>query len=494
MWKEVETAEYKHGWHIDAICEHLEALYAGELKHLLLLMPPRHMKSLSVSVMFPAWAWLQNPGTRFLYASYAHSLSIRDSIKCRRILNSAKYREMAGIFQPDFGLLEDQNTKMRFENTYGGQRIATSVDGALTGEGGDIIVVDDPHNVREVESEAVRTNALSWWDEAMSTRLNDRKTGHYIIVLQRSHEKDLAGHIMEGLAKDHEDEWTTLCLPARYEGETRYHTPLNFEDPRTVVGEPLWPEKWDEDSLDSVEGQLGSYGAAAQLQQRPAPREGGLIQSRWFEVVDKGPPESEIKKRLRFWDLAATEDRTKADPDATAGGRISVDKDNMVYIEHISNKWGSPLDVQKEITRLSDSDPRGTKIYMEEEGGASGKNTIDTYSRVVLPGKSFRGVRTTGDKESYVDPLSAYAEAGNVRVVRGYWNKVFFAQCDGFPNASHDDMLDCVAKGFAQLIPKKRAGMWGTKSKEGSGGKVKQQRRRTLLMGAQSSRRQTSNV
>jgi len=478
LWRQVETNRFVSGWHIDAICEHLEAVTENQIRHLMVLMPPRHMKSLSVSVMWPAWVWLRQPHIRFLYASYAHSLSVRDSVKCRRIICSPRYWELASTFLPEFRLEDDQNTKLRFDNNYGGCRIATSVDGALTGEGGDIIVIDDPHNVRESESELIRTNTISWWDEAMSTRLNDRKTGHYVIVEQRSHEKDLVGHVQETLAKEDPEDWTILCLPARYEGETRYFTPLAFEDPRITPGEPLWPEKWDDKELRSVEKQLGSYGTAAQLQQRPAPREGGMIQSRWFEVVKHGP--TKPKKRIRFWDMAATRQIAKNDPDWTAGARLSVDDDNTVYIEHIAHLRDTPLENQKEVTHRADTDPKDTRIFMEEEGGASGKNSIDTYQRQVIPGHSFRGIRTTGNKEAYIDPLAAYAEAGNVKVVEGPWNTKFFKEVDLFPNAAHDDMLDAVAKGYCQLFPRKRARVWGSKPREDV---VNRARKKLIAMG-----------
>ena len=168
----------------------------------------------------------------FLFASYAGSLSIRDSVKCRRLIDSRWYKE---YFGDSFELTTDQNQKQRFENNKTGYRIATSVDGALTGEGGDIIVIDDPHNVREAESSTVREGVLDWWDQAMQTRLNDPKTGAFIIIMQRVHENDLTGHILA----NENDEWDHLCLPARYEigHPSPTKSSLGFTDPRTKEGE-----------------------------------------------------------------------------------------------------------------------------------------------------------------------------------------------------------------------------------------------------------------
>src|SRR5712692_11933357 len=161
-------------WHIDALCEHLEAITFGHIRNLLINIPPRHMKSLAVSVFWPCWEWIRWPERRWLFSSYAETLSIRDSVQCRRLIQSPWYRQNWG---DRFTLTSDQNEKRRFENNRSGYRIASSVGGSNTGEGGDRVVVDDPHNVNDAESDPVRQAALTWWDTVMSTRLNDPKTG-----------------------------------------------------------------------------------------------------------------------------------------------------------------------------------------------------------------------------------------------------------------------------------------------------------------------------
>ena len=209
-WHVVEPATpYIPGWHLDAICDHLEAVSRREIRNLLINMPPRHMKSLAVSVFWPCWEWATWPERKWLFSSYAASLSIRDSLKCRRLIESPWYQANWG---DRFQLTGDQNAKQRFENNKSGYRLATSVGGTATGEGGDRIVVDDPHNVNEAESDLVRRGVIDWWDQVMSTRLNDPKTGAKVIVMQRVHEADLAGHVLAQGGYEH------LCLPAEYEG------------------------------------------------------------------------------------------------------------------------------------------------------------------------------------------------------------------------------------------------------------------------------------
>src|SRR5215813_600811 len=272
-WSVVEpSTPFVPGWHIDAIIEHLEAVTRAQIRNLLINVPPRHMKSLLVSVFWPAWEWIRFPERRWLYSSYAASLSTRDSVKCRRLIESPWYQER---WRGRFALTSDQNTKGRFDNNRSGYRLSTSVGGAATGEGGDRIVCDDPHNVQEAESGAIRKATLDWWDVTMSTRVNDPKTSAKVVVMQRCHQQDLSGHLIE------QGGWDHLCLPAEYEGP-RAATSIGFIDPRQQHGELLWAERFGPAELESLKRSLGSYAAAGQLQQRPSPAEGGLFKRHWF--------------------------------------------------------------------------------------------------------------------------------------------------------------------------------------------------------------------
>ena len=290
-WNVIEPATpFVGNWHIDAISEHLEAVSARQIRKLIINIPPRHMKSLQASVFWPTWEWgpAHRPYTRWLFASYAEDLSTRDSVKCRRIIQSPWYQARWGdVYQ----LVTDQNVKRRFETTAMGYRLATSVDGQLTGEGGDIIVIDDAHNVRDGESEAKRTSCLEWWDRAMSTRLNDPRTGAYVIIMQRIHEDDLTGHI---LANEHG--WDHLMLPCQYE-PTHPHalvSGIGFKDPRTKEGELIWPSRFGEPEIEEMKVKLGSYGAAGQLQQRPSPSGGGVFSREWFRYYRDGDDHYEL--------------------------------------------------------------------------------------------------------------------------------------------------------------------------------------------------------
>jgi len=242
FWKVVEPKrDYQHNWHIDALCEHLQAVRDGKIKNLIIMIPPGHMKSLTVAVFFPAWIWIEEADKRFIFSSYSQPLSTRDSIKCRQLIESTQYQQM---FNPKWELADDQNQKTRFNTTDSGFRIASSVDGVSTGERGDYLVVDDPLKAVDAESENARENVITWWDGAMSSRDGDPKNTHRIIIMQRLHEEDLAGHCEKS------GDYVVLRLPAEYDSheaelnEKKNPNPIGWKDPRKVDGELLWPERF----------------------------------------------------------------------------------------------------------------------------------------------------------------------------------------------------------------------------------------------------------
>ena len=438
-WRYVEPSDYLHNWHIDCISEHLEAVQKGEIKRLIINIPPRNMKSLSVSVFFPSWYWLSEPGTSFLFASYAQSLSIRDSVKCRRVIQSPRYQSIVKQLYPEFLLTGDQNTKIRFENSFQGYRIATSVGGALTGEGADIIVIDDPHNVVEGESEAVRNSTLQWWDEAMSTRLNNPKSGVYIIIMQRVHEDDLTGHI---LAKNH-SEYTHICIPAEYEGN-RIVSPLGWKDVRKVSGELLWPERIDEKEIEELKSKLGPYGAAGQLQQRPAPREGGLFKPENCEVVPLPP--NKIVQTFRYWDKAGS----KGKGAYTAGVQIGKLKDGRyIVLDVVRGQWEA-LEREKKIKQTAEMDGKSVRIGIEQEGGSGGKESAQSTIRN-LAGWSITADHPTGDKVTRAEPFAVQMNAGNVLLLKGEWNKEYIKELQMFPAGKYKDQVDASSGAFNRL-------------------------------------------
>lgn len=441
-WQTIEPGrDFHDNWHIDAISEHLQAVVEGKIRRLIINIPPRHMKSISVAVALPAWTWTIQPQKRFLFASYASSLSIRDSVKCRRLIDSPWYQQHFG---ETFHLTGDQNQKQRFENNQTGYRIATSVDGALTGEGGDIIVIDDPHNVREAESSAVREGVLEWWDQAMQSRLNDPKTGAFIIIMQRVHEKDLTGHI---LANELGQEWDHLCLPARY--EIGHPTPtvssLGFTDPRTEEGELLWPERIDEPTLQNLERSLGSYASAGQLQQRPMPKGGGILRAEWWVPWDK-PDLPDIEYVIQSWDTAfSTKEKTSYSARTTWGVFKSRGQTNAIVLDMWYDRVTYPE--LRRIAQEAYNSYEPDAVLIEKK--ASGQSLIQDLRVAGVPVIEYLPDR---DKEARAHASSALLEDGRIYFPSDKkWAKNLIDICAAFPATENDDIVDTCTQAWLRL-------------------------------------------
>jgi predicted phage terminase large subunit-like protein len=474
-WRFVEPMAFQSNWHIDAICEHLEAAADWQIKRgLLINMPPRHMKSLGANVFLPAWIWAQDPnpdndpnypfqvrrdswrgpGVRFMHLSYESTLATRDGVKCRQIITSPWYQRLWG---DRFQLRDDQNQKNRFDNLCGGHRIATSEGGVITGEGADIIIFDDPHNVRAVggASDVAREKTLRFWDESMPSRLNDQDHGVFIVIMQRVHERDLSGHILE-----RELGWTHLCLPAVYESKhpfpirtsvIRKATGEVWIDPRQE-GEPLWLERYSLAALQRMakDETMSSHMSAGQLQQRPSAREGGVFKREWFSNPVKFLANWERLRLVRAWDLAGT--ATKADADWTVGvlmGRDTVT--NILYIiDVVRGRW-SPAEVERKVYSIAVLDGPECRIRIPQDPGAVGKFAA-YHMASMLQGYSIATEREKGNKEYRADPLAAQCEHGLVKLVEGQWNQAFIDELSAFPNGAHDDQVDAASAAFRSLM------------------------------------------
>ncbi len=257
-------------WHLDALCMHLQAVSDGRIKRLIINVPPGTSKSTVVSVLWPCWEWIRRPTGRWLFASHKDSLALRDSCRRRAVFTSPWYQEQWGNIFTD-----DTLSKHEFHNGRGGYMISMGT-GGVTGLRGDRLVLDDPNSTTEMESELMRENKLLWYDLQWVTRMNDG--GAQVVIQQRSHEKDLSGHIL-GL---NDPSWVHLCIPMEYEPERRCVTTLGWSDPRTVKGELLDPVRYPRERVEELKHVLGPYGASGQLQQNPAPSEGGIINRSWI--------------------------------------------------------------------------------------------------------------------------------------------------------------------------------------------------------------------
>ena len=457
-WHVVEpSTTFVPGSHIDAIIEHLEAVSRGEIRNLLINVPPRHMKSLLVSVFWPAWEWTRWPERRWLYSSYAASLSIRDSVKCRRLIESTWYQSRWGHV---FALTGDQNAKTRFDNNRSGYRLSTSVGGSVTGEGGDRIVCDDPHNVQEAESDPVRKATLDWWDIVMSTRVNDPKTSAMVIVMQRCHQLDLSGHLLV------KGNWEHLCLPAEYEGRSRT-TSIGFFDPRQHHGELLWPERFGPKEIEELKVSLGSYAAAGQLQQRPSPSGGGLFKRHWFKywqtrganlppVVVRLPDGTVLSvvaleapvyvdEQIQSWDCSFKDLMTSD----FVVGQVWARKGNAFLLGDQSR---ARMDCPTTVKAVRELTGRWPKTYAKLiEDKANGSAVLQMLAHEI-PG--LLPVSPQGGKIARAAAISPLVEAGNVYLPHpsyAPWVNDFIEECVSFPNGAHDDQVDAMTQALLRF-------------------------------------------
>jgi predicted phage terminase large subunit-like protein len=435
-WHLVEPdQELLWNWHLDEICDVLEAVTRGEIKRVILNVPPGTMKSLIVSVFWPAWEWATNPGLRYLCASYSSGLSIRDNMRLRTIVRSSWYRKHF-----DLALSSDQNAKERFTTQQGGWRIATSVGGVGTGEHPDRIVIDDPVSAAQARSEVERKSANDWLDSTMSTRGVARDVA-IVVVMQRLHEDDPTAHLQA------KGSWRVIVFPMRYDPARK--DPL---DRREEAGELLWPELFPESKVRQLEIDLGPYDAAGQLQQLPAPQGGGLFKREWFKLVDALPA---IAIRVRGWDTAGTE----ADGDYTVGVKISYDG-RKFYVEDVQRDRLAPAGVDALMRAVAATDGKHVAVREEKEPGSAGVSVIEAHTRMLI-GWDYKGVPTTGDKMTRAKPFRAQCEAGNVVLLRAAWNDAYLGELCIFPNGKHDDQVDassCAFNEVANVIPAARVG------------------------------------
>lgn len=439
-WHVVEPATpYVQGWHLDAISDHLEAITCGDIRNLIINIPPRYMKSLSVCVFWPCWEWTKKPSTRWLFSSYSDRLATRDSLKCRRLLMSPWYQERWGSV---FRLTGDQNEKTRFENDKTGYRLATGVGGGATGEGGDRLIVDDPIKARDADSDAVRESANIWWDETMSTRGNDPKTVTKIIVMQRLHEDDLTGHVLQKVREGGE-EYEHLCLPAEYEPRI-YTSGIGWSDPRTKDGELLWPERFGTPEIAALKKNLGSYGASGQLQQRPTPRGGGMFKRDWWQFYKVMP--SRFDQVVDSWDMTF---KDKATSDFVSGqkwGRVGAD---AYLLARIHDRMNFPA-TQQAVKNLAAIVPVAPAKLVEDK--ANGTAIIASLRSIVA---GLIAVEPLGGKQARAAAVSPFVEAGNVYLPDpsiAPWVEEVIAECAAFPLGSHDDDVDAMSQALARLL------------------------------------------
>lgn len=432
-WHVLEpNTDYVTNWHIDAMAEHLEAASRGEITKLIINVPPGSMKSLLTCVFWCAWEWINKPHLKWLYASYASHLSIRDSIKTRVLIGSEWYQRNFG---KSFQLVKTNEQYITNDKT--GFRIATSIAGLGTGERVQRVINDDLVNATDAQSYAMRQQAINHM-QAMATRGVPSEPFVQVLIMQRLHEADPTGWAIE------QGGWEQLILPAEFEPHRRAKTSLGFEDPRTEEGELLWPELYPQSRLNEIKGALGAYGAAAQLQQRPSPLDGGIIKLEKLQFY------KEIKEHVDYyiqsWDTAF---KTGKQNDYSVCTTWAVCKGGYYLVDRYKAKVEFP-ELKKMLVTLANQ-WRPASILIEDK--ASGQSLIQEIKRDTrLPVKP---IKIDSDKIARVNAITTTLEANAYLPQDAPWLRDYLDNLLVFPNGAHDDDIDSTSQALGFIVMNK---------------------------------------
>jgi predicted phage terminase large subunit-like protein len=431
---------FVEGWHVGAICEHLEAVSTGQIRRLIINMPFRMLKSTIISQTYPAWDWILNPSRQFLTASYAGDIAMRDAVDARRIIESPAYRVAFGDV---FRLTTDQNVKGRYENDKRGVRKVTSTDSAGTGFGGDIRIVDDPVSAKRADSVLALNHSIEWWRGTMATRANDPAAGPAVVVHQRLNSRDLTGYLLA-----EEKGWDHLVLPMRYDPKLRKTTSLGFQDPRKVPGEVLHPARLPDAAVAELETSIGEYHRNAQLQQNPNPR-GGIIFAR---------------SDWKFWRAEPEIDELILSVDCTFK---DVESSDFVAIQAWGVKGANKYLLKRHKERLNFAAtcvavramkalfPRAIAVLIEDK--ANGSAVIETIAGEVA---GVLAINPEGGKIARAYAMQPEQQAGNIFLPDPSVDpkiEQFLEEASGFPGAPYDDEVDAMTQAINWIRVRRKA-------------------------------------
>jgi predicted phage terminase large subunit-like protein len=439
--------DFLPNWHIEAIAAELDRCLQGETKRLIICVPPRSLKSHCASVAFPAWLLGHKPSAQIICASYGQDLADKLALDCRSLMNSDWYRRAFAT-----RLSTQRQAVSEFMTEAQGFRLATSVGGVLTGRGGDFIIIDDPLKPEEAVSDARRDTVNNWYQHTLYSRLNNKQTGCIIIIMQRLHEDDLVGHVLQ------QGGWKLLRFPAiAVEDET--HVIQNCFGTRTVrrrAGEALHPQREPLQSLQDTRDKLGEYNFAGQYQQEPAPPGGGMVKLAWFKTYKVGEEPVKFDLVFQSWDTAVKVTQLSDYSVCTTWGK----KNNDLYLLHVFRQRMEYPDLKRAV---QDKARRFNPTTILIEDKSSGAQLIQELIRDGL--HAVTRYEPNGDKTMRMHSVTSTIENGFVHLpdqadwLDEYRHELatfpkgrFFDQCDSTSQA-----LDWVKKGgtvdhFVELL------------------------------------------
>lgn len=446
MFKMRRGFRWRHNWHHQVMCDALMRVYNGECKRLIINVPPRYSKTELAVVNFIAWCIGKAPDCEFIHTSYSAGLAVGNAANAKQVIEDVHYRQLF----PEVQLRRDSKAKGDWKTTAGGVVYAQGAKGTITGFGagkqrpgfGGAIIIDDPHKPDEANSPVVREGVIEWFKNTLESRVNDPGNTPIIVIMQRLHERDLSGWLLEG---GNGEEWDHVNLAAIAEEDEEHRE----------AGEALWSSMHSIEMLRRLET-VKPFEFAGQYQQRPVPRGGAMFQRGWFEIVEEAPANLSL---VRDWDMAGTAVKHGTDPDWTVGLQMGRDPRGFHYITDVRRFRGSPHEVERTVLATAQQDGAHCVVSIKQDPGQAGKAQAEAYIRM-LSGFVAKSATETGSKQTRAGPLAAQCEAGNIKLVRDSWNKAFLDEIEFFPFGRHDDQVDAAASAFLVLAANSGATMW----------------------------------
>jgi predicted phage terminase large subunit-like protein len=433
------TTPFLHNWHIQVIAAELEACRRGETKRLIINVPPRSLKSICASVVFPAWLLGHQPSSQIICASYAQDLANKHANDCRTLLSSKWYRELFPT-----SLSNQRQALQEFMTTQKGFRLTTSVGGVLTGRGADFIIIDDPLKPEEALSETQRKAVNDWYDHTLYSRLNDKRNGCIILIMQRLHEDDLVGHVQG------QEPWKLIRFPAIAEQDERHviQTPYGEKCFTRRAGEPLDAEREPLEVLNRLREAQGEYNFAGQYQQAPAPLGGGMVKTEWFKIYTPADRPSDFEMIFQSWDTANKPTELSDYSVCTTWGV----KDKHAYLLHVFRKRLGYPELKRAVREQAEAfEPR--TILIEDK--ASGTQLIQELLSEGM--HAIKRYQSTMDKIMRMHSVTSTIENGFVHIPdKASWLQEYLHELATFPRGKYDDQADSTSQALDWF---KREGM-----------------------------------
>jgi predicted phage terminase large subunit-like protein len=420
------TTEYLHNWHIEVIAAELERCRRGETKRLIITVPPRSLKSHCTSIALPAWLLGHNPNAQIICASYGQDLANKLAVDCRRLMTSPVYHMLFP------GTQLSAMRKPEFITSHGGVRFATSVGGSLTGRGADLFIIDYPLKPDEALSDVQRQAANDWFDHTLFSRLNDKLNGCIIVIMQRLHENDFVGHLIE------QGGWRHVSFPAIAEQDEVHEveTPFGKKTFLRKEGEALHPEREPIEFLENLRVQIGEYNFAGQYQQSPAPLGGGLVKRDWLQTYTDMPDRFSLI--LQSWDCANKATELSDYSVCTTWGLHA----KKLYLLDVYRKRLEYPELKRAVREQAE---RHNSCHIIIEDKASGTQLIQDLKRENLRG--LKAYAPKFDKVVRLHTASDLIENGTVYLPDSApWLTGYIHELTMFPNGKYDDQVDSTSQ------------------------------------------------